>query len=224
LPSRIILRFRVLELVASYLAVPEVDDLFDMAVGQWAYDNVRHSIDWVFYLAVMQLRFNPEMHASGLALRTAILDKSGSGFSINYSAALAHADELLGMSDSPLERATIQEALAVLSDGADLLAVLGRAKELEALLISRLRRVRNAVTHGNPFTAHGVGTVDNYLMYLAEFVLHESLNATATGSQLDAVISKRRQEVEAIELLAASGVRPSDILDSTPSGMDESGL
>jgi hypothetical protein len=220
LPSRIILRFRVLELVASYLALRQVDDLFDIAAGQWAYDNMRHFIDWEIYLAVAQHRYDPEMHARGLALRTAILTWRGSGFFINYSVALDHVDELLGMSDSPLERAGIQEALALLSDGAVLLARLHRAQELEVLLVSRLIRVRNAITHGNPFTAHGVGTVDNYLMYLTEFVLDESLNAAAKGSQLDAVISERRQEVEAIEILATSGVRLADILDGNSSRME----
>jgi hypothetical protein len=154
LPSRIILRFRVLELVTSYLSFPDVDDLFDIAAGQWAYDNVRHSIDWAIYLAVARHRFDPDSHARGLALRSAILTQSGSGFSINYSAALDHVGELLDMSDSHLERGGIQDAVTLLSDGAALLARLQRAKGLEDLLLSRLR-LQPSTTDGSASNTSG---------------------------------------------------------------------
>ena len=80
------------------------------------------------------------------------------------------------------------------------------------LLANRLRRVRNALTHGNPATPTAIASVTGFAVYLADYALDRALDAFASGGSLEDRV--RRDVASEADLRAElrAGVRYVDTL------------
>jgi hypothetical protein len=227
--SRNILRFRVLEMVAAHAGVAEVDDLLALMKGQWAHDGIGHRVVSAVHVTLLGHAVDPALGGLNERLRNLILTHQATGgVLVDMPAVAENAGGLLSLVRSEYERQALRADLDAVRVAALCAEYLSRLEGEEVLLYSRLRRVRNALTHGNPITHDAASSVDNYLMYLTEFALEKAIAAPGTEPLVAAFEKIQVERAETRNRLAA-GEDPLAVLNLLPkteapnNGDEESG-
>jgi uncharacterized protein YicC (UPF0701 family) len=203
-------------MVAAHAGEEKVDDLLELMKGQWAHDGVRSGIVRAVRMTLLGHAFDPKLHALSQQLMRQILTYYADGRQqVNLPVALERADDLLTLARSPLERRSLEGDLEVLRHGKCALERLAQLDRDEALLYSRMRRVRNSLTHGNPITADAISSVDGYLMYLTEFALQEAIITPLEHTLSDVLEKYRAERVETGRRLGAD-YNPLEVLGLLP--------
>jgi hypothetical protein len=81
-----------------------------------------------------------------------------------------------------LERQAVADILAVFDDSVACVGAFDRFDLERPLLLDRLRRVRNALTHGNPVTDAVLQSVTDLSNYLAHAALQVALDSIASAA------------------------------------------
>lgn len=174
--NRNILRFRVLEMVASFAQLHDVKELIKVLKGQWARDALgSRPVRAIRYSLLGLPPGDPRFTLARTLSRELITEELDGRTTVYIDKALAHREELLTLPRTDLARQTLREHLEVLTSSERAVARLEEFNRGEDLLERRTRRVRNSLTHGNPLTIESINSVDNYLMYLDEFALQEAI-------------------------------------------------
>jgi hypothetical protein len=214
--SRNILRFRVLEMVAADAGVADVDELLALMKGQWAHDGIGHRIVFAVYATLFGQAADPALSALGKRLRSLILTHQATGGAlVDMPTAVENAGGLLSLVNSEYEGQALRVDLDAVRDATLCAEYLSRLEGDEALLYSRLRRVRNALTHGNPITHDAASSVDSYLMYLTEFALEKAIAAPGNEPLVAAFENNQEERAETRSRLAA-GEDPLAVLNLLP--------
>jgi hypothetical protein len=71
---------------------------------------------------------------------------------------------------------------------------LGRERSRVKATVNRLRRSRNAATHGGPLSEAACGTIAELATMLALQALNTTIWATVTGQQVDAYATSQRDD------------------------------
>lgn len=125
--------------------------------------------------------------------------------------AVARSSDLVKVARTELDRQSLGQHLDVLRSSAATLDRLAELDREEELLYCRTRRVRNALTHGDPITIEAISSVDNYLMYMTEFALQEAITAP-TGKPLPDALRDIREEREDERMRLRAGDDPVQVL------------
>ena len=208
LRARVLLRFRALELVASQMALDKVEELLDLVQGPWAFRKVQDEINRALYLTVMGAGHEVNPALRNKLLRGVLVPVGLEGRRrVDYHEAITQAAALKALCRTEVQRLALRNALASLNDGRQFALRIQRFDGLEQLLSGRLLRVRNAITHGNPFTTAAATSIDNYLMYLAEMLVSEAVRAAASNRTLVAAIDERLADNSRKRAQLAAGAR-----------------
>ena len=215
--NRNILRWRVLEMVAAYAGVDDVNGLLELLQGQWARDALGsrpvRAIIWTL-LGVPQ---SSSQWERARALNLDLLKHHlGGRMEVLVQKVVAQSTDLLKVARTELDRQSLGRHLDVLRSSAATVNRLAELDREEELLYRRTRRVRNALTHGDPITIEAISSVDNYLMYMTEFALQEAVTAP-TGKPLLDVLRDIRAERDDIRMRLQAGDDPVRVL-----GLDRS--
>ena len=214
----VLLRFRALELVASQMALDKVEELLDLVQGPWAFRKVQDEINRALYLTVMGAGHEVNPALRNKLLRGVLVPVGLEGRRhVDYHEAITQAAALKALCRTEVQRLALRNALASLNDGRQFALRIQRFDGLEQLLSGRLLWVRNAITHGNPFTTAAATSIDNYLMYLAEMLVSEAVRAAASNRTLVAAIDERLADNsrKRAQLAAGARFRSSALLEPT---------
>lgn len=207
LRTSILLRFRALELISSQMALERVENLLDLVRGPWAFRKVQDEITQALYATIMGAAHtvDPTIRRE---LQLAILEPVGveDGFRLNYGPAIEQARTLETLCRTDLDRLELGRALSLLEEGPRFDARVKHFDKMEQLLSSRLLRVRNAITHGNPFTIAAADSIDRYLMYLSEMLLGEAVSAAASGKTLETALDDRLTHLAGLRATLVAGI------------------
>jgi len=215
--NRNLLRWRVLEMVAAFADLGDVNELLELLKGQWARNALGsrpvHAVIWTI---LSHLPGSPDGELAR-SLNLALLKCQPQGrIRVLVREALTMRTDLLKISKTAPDRRSLDEHLDVLSDPSKALERLADHDREEELLFSRMRRVRNALTHGNPMAVEAISSIDSYVLYMTEFALQEAITSQA-GKPILYRLADIRSERTRMRLRLQAGDDPIDAL-----GLDRS--
>jgi hypothetical protein len=190
--SRIVLDDRVVEFVAASAGVENGHTIADLIVSGWPEARWRTELTNIILGALDAIRWRPDTAAAKLAGQVRTSDRHGS-FTIHFDIAADCAEDLVGLLEDPMDVLHARELFATLNNGSSFLAYTGARRAEAAILTERLRRVRNALAHGNPTQSDSIESVAAFSTYIANSTLHEALDAYRDGH----VMLHRLREYEA---------------------------
>jgi hypothetical protein len=201
--SRIVLYDRVLEMVASHAGIPHGRELVDLLANMWPVASINADFVGTINAVLSEERFSgvPEGERLAETLRT---NRPGGRFEINVIAVSDHADRLVELCRETLLEDRVQATLATLSTPDAYLEALVQSQTRVGRLCTRLRRVRNALAHGNPVHPAVIESVEDFARFLGHSALRLALEALAAGTTVQALIAAHDQEhQEVVEALRA---------------------
>lgn len=181
--NRLLLEDRIIELVATHSAM-ETEGLRGALLEGWPARRLKSELLDAISWAVWCHR-----RSGGPDLEIQHHDDAGS-FTTNLRAALDNRDSLIDATTSSVAAGWIRSRLAALTTPADCVAMLDRYRAEGELLALRLRRCRNALTHGNPVTDQALTSVQRLSTSLGQLALACALDAFGTGGDVASVISR----------------------------------
>jgi hypothetical protein len=126
-----------------------------------------------------------------------------------------HAIErLVALTASPLQATTVRRTLGQLGDLRTYREESGRLGRNADLVIDRQRRVRNAITHGNPVTRYALGTVLEFSHFRTGMALRAALDSFTEGVPLEDYLVAKEAERAEDALLMNSGLSQVEIWES----------
>lgn len=184
LRSRIVLNERVVEMVAAYSGL-EAAALVDGLIASWAEDRLQAEIHFAVHLGLSHMDGEESRR-----VHSAVLTSGRAGtYRINLDAVAEHAVLIGNACIDPLRRTYVQHTLATITDPQAYLTNLEGFDEERRLLRTRLRRARNALTHGNPVTEEVIASVRDLSGYLASRALRAAVEAFMGGYSIPDQIS-----------------------------------
>lgn len=146
---------------------------------------------------------------AGLGYWLAPFDPSGSRV-VHLDRVWESRSRLREVEVSPAVGATLERSLAAISSPAEEEVLLERAQRLVQTLRNRHRRVRNAVTHGNPVTSAAISSVRDFSDRLAHRAVNLALHSFATGETVSEVIAASDADRQADRAAMSSGTSRRD--------------
>jgi hypothetical protein len=212
--SSVLLADRAVELVAGYESV-SADELITAAAAGWPRHRLTHDVFYAITSLLDGARSGPNTdEAETLAQR--IQQLTTRRRSIDLRDVAANSNDLRRLARGSRAESEVLWALGVLDDPLRALAALREASADKAALLARWRRVRNALTHGNPATQPAIDSVSGFAVLIGSTVARYALDAVATGSttrlRLDAVVKDdadfRQRLDNGEDLISASRPEP----------------
>lgn len=190
--SRIVLDDRVVEFVAASAGLEDGQALADLVVGGWPAARWQTEVFNTILRALDAGRWRADPAANDLAGLVKTPSDKG-GFTIHFDVAADRAEDLIALMDDPIDILRARELLTTLNDGSSYQAYAAARRAEAAVLTERLRRVRNALAHGNPVRSESIESVASFSTYVANGALHEALDAYRDGH----IMLDRLREYEA---------------------------
>lgn len=181
--SRIVLDDRVIEFVAASAGVEDGQAIADLIVDGWPAARWRTELFNIIVRALDAGRWRADAAADNLAERVKTPGENDS-IVIHFDVAADCAGELIGLLEDQIDVLHARELLATLNDGNSFLAYAAARRAEAAVLTERLRRVRNALAHGNPVQSESIESVAAFSTYIANGALHEALDAYRDGHNM----------------------------------------
>lgn len=128
------------------------------------------------------------------AIREDIIVDSEWSTRIDSLKTVAHVPELRRIYANHWLARRLDETADSLSSGVALGVALGRERSRVKARVNRLRRSRNAATHGGPLSEAACGTIAELATMLALQALNTTIWATVTGQQVDAYATSQRDD------------------------------
>lgn len=199
-----------IELVAS-LASMKPDDLIsalqEEEVDRQADQLVLNAVLTPVYEGYSLLQAGNE--AESIAREISHLDRDGARV-VSLEKVWRSRERIQALSMSPAARFTLERALDAISSTADEAVVRERAQESVAAVRIRHRRVRNAITHGNPVSPITIGSVRKFSERMAREALAIALQSYATGETIPELLDNRKSDREAEHEARTNGVSKLD--------------
>jgi hypothetical protein len=138
-------------------------------------------------------------------LEREIVTKSGHGRGTSLLVAYRQLDRLVALAASPLQATAVGRTIGQLGDPKAYAAEDDRLRRDAELMINRQRRVRNALTHGNPATRHVVASVVDFSRFRTVVALRAGLDSFAEGVPLETYLQEKAAERAKDDDLMLSG-------------------
>jgi hypothetical protein len=171
--------------------------LSDRISRLWAEASRTEQIIWAIDSCVSRgdiLSRRPEEAAS---LEAEIVKTSTYGQETSLLAAYRAVDRLASLTGSPLHARFVRRTLKQLGDLALYAVESDRLNQNADLIIDRQRRVRNAITHGNPVTREVLRTVLEFSRFRTGMALRAALDSFTDGVPLeDYLLSKEAERAQ----------------------------
>lgn len=197
--SRIILDHRVTEMVASFGSL-EADAFVGRLAPTWPAAALDTRMVNVIARALSPGFGHDEKTYKELTELAAVIRQArgSASFTLDLEAAAAHADRLLHLWDGTRLERELAEVFDILNKPEAYLRGLTNHEEEAGVMQRRLRRVRNALTHGNPVHDAAVASVEGFSRYLANAALQVGLDAYFAGSTITELLDSRRARFDKI--------------------------
>ena len=191
--GRLLLHYRVLELISGLAGDENVDMLVASIAAHWPVSV------WRALCMDAVVHSHHAWTRSGEALpdfvRDARRNTTGRGFVVDFAQAGADPIEMTRHLRSRCLQANARRLLESLTDPVTALEELARIQSGRKLLTERLGRVRNALVHGNPIHPDVVESLDEYAEYLAWTATREALERHMDGEDLATFLQNERRRV-----------------------------
>ncbi len=214
LRSRVVLYDRVTELVAANAGAEAADDLRRLITVSWPASAWRADVLNAVSRALEAGRWG---HSQELA---AALDEEikspmpNGGYTLDLVRTADHVNELVQLLADGTDAQGAAETFNTFHDSTAYMAYLERRAQECVHLSDRLRRVRNALTHGNPVQAKTIWSVTPLAQYIASAALSEALDAFRDGHDMFARLTEYQSQHETdLELIAAGATLASLLRD-----------
>lgn len=211
LRSRILLYDRVVELVAAFCGQESADELLDLIARSWPLSSWRADVLRAVESALDAGRWTEPNRREQLSAALKTSTPAG-GYTLNLVAVAERTGELLGMFPSTWEACLSADVLYTFHSVPAYLAYLETSITEATRLRARLRRVRNALVHGNPVQTKVIETVTAFAAYLSDAALSEALNAFQDGHDMLARLRQFDAERQHDLALVTSGTTPAALL------------
>lgn len=205
--SAIILNDRVVEFVSAH-ARCTANELVNLLLCSWPEASWRADLVYAIRGALEDSRWSGR--DDDPAVRAAIETVEGTSFLLSLHAAHDHREQLVDMCSTPLRKARLTFLLSTLSDAEAYQRARTRYDSDTELLRQRLRRIRNALTHGNPVEEGSLDSVEQMSRFAARGAVTEALDAFGSGAHLLTRLQTHAQAVRDRARMLAEG---STILD-----------
>lgn len=193
-----------IELVAS-LAVTTPENL----VSQLEAQEVEHQAEQMILKALLEPidqshHESKEIAETAEAIESSIVEYSEGTRLVSLSKAWDAKEKIRALPMSLSMRTTFEDGLRAISSVDAERAVLDRARLVIETVRARHRRVRNAVTHGNPVTSAALDSVRNFSRSMSRSALDLALNSFASSRPIETLLAENaRYREEATEKMAS---------------------
>jgi len=211
LRSKIVLYDRVTELVAANAGAEDAVELRRLITATWPVASWRADIFQAMNCALdAGRRASGQRHAAELAKEIRKPTPNG-GWTLDLVKTADRVGELVELLDGT-DGLGAAEILDTLRDPPAYVAYVERRRQECALLCDRLRRVRNALVHGNPIQVRTVRTVAAIAEHIASAALSEALAALMDGHDLFARLAEYENQQVTDLATVAEGAGPVSLL------------
>lgn len=203
--TKLIMSDRTVEMVAS-CARQSAARLASLVASTWPEARARGEIINAFEHALHEGEMSGR-RTDANRVRKAVTSAASPGrYTLDLEAMSQYVEDLLSLAVGSDQAERISTALRRLTDPAICAASLSHLDGERDLLSSRLRRVRNALMHGNPASPTATTSVTPFATYLAEYALDRALDAFTTGGSLEDRIDRDVESERQLRLELAAGV------------------
>lgn len=212
LRSKIVLYDRVTELVAANAAAESGEELCRLLTASWPHAAWRADVLAAVEAALQAGRWGDGSERAAEVGRQIKTTMAGGGYTLDLVATAERTEELTALLDGAAEAGRAAETFGTFHDAAAYTAYMARRREECASLADRLRRVRNALAHGNPVQVRTIRTVSALAQYIASAALSEALSAFMDGHDIFSRLAQHGADrVADLETIRA-GTTPADLL------------
>lgn len=135
-----------------------------------------------------------------------VLHPGGYGKPLRFPLADAHQKELVDLLSTRIERERLRWLMKGIRNAAHYLAIERSYEAEDAVALDRLRRVRNALVHGNPVTPAVVRSVSSVSIRRSNHALNLAIEAFNKGIRLDQLLATDRAERNSLHSSLNSGI------------------
>lgn len=218
--AAIVLYVRVLELIASWLDLDTGWDLTsEFLRDSWSFDVTRNDLFNATLAGLDEARAAAKHADRAANLRNGLLETSSDGMVwLQLRLAVQSLDEIrLMIPAQSMQDRFLAEVQLGLSTGHALCDRIEELRKRFDLLKARLKRTRDAITHGNPAPAATCESVLGFARTLASAAVGLTVQAVLSGEGYgDPFARLREQNWHALELLKGGG-SPVDVLTQNDS-------
>ncbi len=199
--SKVLLNDRVVELVAANAGAENAESLMSLLLGSWPEAGWQTQVLNGVQRALEAGRWTSADRRLELASELQTHGEDGN-YVLHLTATFRHAKELLEFFPNKWLASSTADVFATFEDGPAYLAFIEEQRRECEILKTRLRRVRNALTHGNPVQVESIQTVQDLGQYCSTAALQQALDAFRDGydlfAQLRAWDADRRRQLERV--------------------------
>jgi hypothetical protein len=134
----------------------------------------------------------------GVQNLNSVLHPGGYGKPLLFPIAATHQKELIDLLSTRIERERLRWLIEGMRNAAHYLKIAKSYEEEHTIALNRLRRVRNAVVHGNPATPAVVRSVSDVAIRRSNHALSLALEAFNKGISLDELLVAARAEHDSL--------------------------
>lgn len=182
-------------------AVESVASLASMSPEQLIASLTEDEVDYQFDQLVLKAVLaplnrngqSPEVAKEAKALEASVgRFDSGGNRVVSFESVWEVRHRLSKMPVPPAVRFTLERGLAMISSAEEETAGIERVQQSIEVIRTRHRRIRNAITHGNPVSSTAIESVRGFSERLARQALNIALYSYATGESIADVLAHRR--------------------------------
>ncbi|WP_299956975.1 hypothetical protein [uncultured Modestobacter sp.] len=160
----------------------------------WPAARGRRLILWAIDSCLHRRQTGKSRPEDAVALERMIKAKTGHRRGTSLLVAYRSIDRLTALAGSRLQRAVVHRVVGQLGDARLHALESDRLSEDAQLAISRQRRVRNALTHGNPVTRFVLASVVDYSRFRTGVAVRAALDSYADGVAMNDYLRDKEQE------------------------------
>lgn len=201
--TSILLADRAVELVAGHESL-QADELAEAVVVSWPHHQLRREIFGAIASLLHEARWNQSRtQADEVAKRVERVH--GRRVSIDFRDVIANADALRELARGLGTESEVEWALRTLIEPSYALAALDDATGDASALLARWRRVRNALTHGNPATEPAIQSVTGFAGMIGSTVTRHALEAITNGTTTKRLLDPAARDAADFRQLLVDG-------------------
>jgi hypothetical protein len=182
--------------------------------AMWPDTQRNRSLLWAINRSLRTSDLTRRMPKEAAALEREIITSSGHGRMTSFLVAYRELDRLVALAASPLQAAAVRRIIGQLGDRVVHAKETDRLRRGADLMISRQRRVRNALTHGNPVTRSVLASVVDFTRFRTTVALRAGLDSFAEGVTLENYLRAKDAERAEDDELMRSGKSQVEIWES----------
>lgn len=212
LRSRIVLYDRVTELVAANAAAESGDELRRLLTASWPTAAWRADVLAAVEAALQTGRLGAGSECAAEVGRQIKTSTADGGYTLDFVATAERVQDLTALVERVAEAGRAAETFGTFHEATAYISYIARRREECTTLAHRLRRVRNALAHGNPVQVKTIRTVSALAEYIGSAALSEALSAFMDGHDIFSRLGQHeRDRVADLETIRA-GTTPADLL------------